>query len=200
MKSRSGRLLIFLTLFATASASQAITFTAQLSGPNESPPVASPGTGFAIVDFDAAAHTLRVNETFSGLLSNTTASHIHCCVATPGTGTAGVATQLPTFTGFPLGVTSGTYDNTFNTLLPATWNPAFISANGGTVAGAEAALATGLIAGTSYINIHSTLFPAGEIRGFLTQVASGEVPEPSSTALFAMAFGALVLGYRRKLS
>ena len=200
MKSKSGRLLIFLGLLATASASQAVTFTAQLSGPNESPPVASPGTGFAVVEFDAAAHTLRVNETFSGLLSNTTASHIHCCVATPGTGTAGVATQLPTFIGFPLGVTSGTYDNTFNTLLPATWNPAFINANGGSAAGAEAALGAGLAAGTSYINIHSTLFPAGEIRGFLTQATSGQVPEPNTIALAAIAFGALLISYRRKSS
>src|SRR5688572_26658331 len=110
MQSSSGRLLLFLGLFAAAGASQAITYTTELSGPNESPPVASPGTGTATVNFDAVAHTLRVNATFSGLLGNTTASHIHCCVATPGAGVAGVATQVPTFAGFPLGVTSGTYD------------------------------------------------------------------------------------------
>jgi hypothetical protein len=200
MKSRSGRLLIFLSLFTCAGASQALTYTAQLSGPNESPPVASPGTGFSIVNFDAAAHTLRVNETFSGLLGNTTASHIHCCLATPATGNAGVATQVPTFAGFPLGVTAGTYDNTFNTLLPASWNPAFITANGGTAAGAEAALAAGLAAGTTYINIHTNLFPAGEIRGFLTQASGGQVPEPGSIALVAIAFGALAATRRRSYS
>ena len=199
MKPHTGRLLIFLGLMTTAAASQAITFTAQLTGPNESPPVASPGTGFAIVDFDQAAHTLRVNETFSGLLSTTTASHIHCCVATPGTGTAAVATQVPTFAGFPLGVTSGTYDNTFNTLLASTWNPAFVTASGGTVAGAEAVLAAGLLAGTSYINIHTSQFPTGEIRGFLTQAASGQAPEPGSIALLAIAFGALVTTRRRSV-
>ncbi|MBV0882164.1 CHRD domain-containing protein [Noviherbaspirillum sp. L7-7A] len=182
---------MFFGLFATAGASQALTYTAQLSCPNESPPVASPGTGFAIVDFDATAHTSRVNETFSGLLGNTTASHIHCCLATPCTGNAGVATQVPTFVGFQLGVTAGAHDNTFNTLVPATWNQAFITANGGTAAGAEAALAAGLGARTAYINIHKNLFPAGEIRGFLTQATSGQVPEPGSMALVAIAFGAL---------
>lgn len=200
MKPRSGRLLVFLGLFAAAGACQAITYTAQLSGPNESPPVASPGTGFAIIDFDATAHTLRVNETFSGLLGTTTASHIHCCLATPGIGNAGVATQVPTFAGFPLGVTGGTYQNTFDTLLAATWNPAFITANGGTPAGAEAALAGGLAAGTTYINIHTNLFPAGEIRGFLTQATSGQAPEPGSIALMAIAFGALGLTRRWKPS
>lgn len=200
MKSCSGRLLIFLGLFAAAGASHAITYTTALSGPSETPPVASPGTGTATAEFDVIAHTLRINATFSGLLGNTTASHIHCCVAAPGSGVAGVATQVPTFAGFPLGVTSGTYDNTFNTLEPATWNPAFITANGGTVASAEAALAAGLASGTSYFNIHSTAFPAGEIRGFLTQTENGEVPEPASLALFAIAAGAFLTSRRRNAS
>lgn len=198
MKSYSKRFLLSLSLFAAAGASQAVTFTTELSGPNESPPAASPGTGTATIDFNAVAHTLRVNATFSGLIGNTTAAHIHCCVATPGSGTVGVATQLPTFSGFPAGGTSGTYDNTFDTLEPATWNPAFITANGGTAAGAEAALASGLASGTSYFNIHSSAFPGGEIRGFLAQVANEEVPEPAGIALFAIAAGAFVAGRRRK--
>lgn len=197
MKSRSGRLLMFLGLLASAGASQAVTYTTRLTGPNESPPVASPATGNATVDFDALAHILRINATFSGLLGNTTAAHIHCCVATPGTGVAPVATQLPTFVGFPLGVTSGSYINTFNTLEPATWNPAFITASGGTLAGAESALASGLNAGTTYVNIHTNLFPGGEIRGFLTQAGTSQVPEPASIALFAIAIGGFWASRRR---
>jgi hypothetical protein len=42
-----------------------------------------------------------------------------------------------------------------------------VTANGGTTAGAEAALLAGLEAGQAYLNIHTTMFPGGEIRGFL---------------------------------
>jgi hypothetical protein len=148
-----------------------ITYVAVLTGPSESPPVASPGTGTAQVDFDAVNHSMRVRVTFSGLLAGSTASHVHSATAAPGTGTAGVATQVPRFIGFPVGVTSGTYDHTFDTSLASSWNPAFITANGGTVAGAEAAFGSSLAADTAYLNVHSTLFPGGEIRGFLVPAA-----------------------------
>jgi CHRD domain-containing protein len=117
-----------------------ITLIALLSGPNESPPNNSPGTGFAEVIVDPTANTLFVNVSFSGLTTGTTASHIHCCVTTPGTGTAIVATTTPTFPGFPSGVTSGTYTHTLDLTLASSYNPAFITANGGTPASAEAAL------------------------------------------------------------
>src|SRR5207237_5034708 len=66
-----------------------IVYFAILDGPSESPPNASPGTGFAEVDFDLAANSMRVQVTFSGLLGTTTASHIHSATAVPGAGTAG---------------------------------------------------------------------------------------------------------------
>lgn len=124
---------------------------------------------------------------FSGLTGNTTASHIHAATASPGAGTAGVATQTPTFSGFPLGVTSGTYFNTLDLTLASSFNPTFVTANGGIVANAEAALVAAMFAGESYLNIHSTVFAGGEIRGFLMAV-----PDRSATAamlvfaLFAM--------------
>src|SRR5581483_2234973 len=154
-------------LLAPSAHADIMRYVADLSGPAESPPNASPGIGFAEVLFDNTAHTLRVQVTFSGLLGTTTASHIHSATALPGTGTAGVATQTPTFMDFPLGVTSGTYDHTFDTTLLSSYNPAFVTANGGTAASAEAALAASLAAGTAYLNIHTTQFPGGEIRGFL---------------------------------
>src|SRR5258707_413491 len=118
--------LVALGLASNANAAP-IVFSTTLSGPNESPPNASPGIGTALVTFDLAAHTMRVETTFSGLTAGNIASHIHCCTPTPLTGTGGVATTTPTFTGFPGGVTAGSYDNTFDMSLASSYNPAFIA-------------------------------------------------------------------------
>jgi outer membrane autotransporter protein len=146
-------------------------FVASLVGGNENPPTSSSGTGTAIVILDPAANTLNVNVTFGGLTGLTTASHIHCCEATPSANVnVGVATTTPTFAGFPLGVTSGTYTRTLDLTLTSSYNPAFIAGAfdpGHTVAGAEAALVAGIENAETYLNIHSTVFPGGEVRGTL---------------------------------
>jgi len=146
----------------------AIPYSGNLSGPAESPPNASPGSGTTVVTYDAASHMLGVQITFSGLTGTTTMSHIHCCVAVAGSGTAGVATQVPTFSSFPLGVTSGTYSMSFDLTMASSYNASFVTANGGTPATAEAALAAGIANDQAYLNVHSSTFPGGEIRSFLT--------------------------------
>jgi hypothetical protein len=142
-------------------------FTATLNGGNENPPVASTGAGTAKVTWNTTTNEMTVDITFNGLSTNTTASHIHCCVTPPGN--AGVATTTPTFPGFPLGVTAGTYSRTFDMTAAASYNPAFVTAHGGTTASAEAALLAGLQAGQAYLNIHTTAHPGGEIRGVLQE-------------------------------
>ena len=179
-----GVLLVSGSLFAGP-----ITYIVSMNGPSESPPVASLGTGSALIIIDSTANTLNiVSETFSGLTSGTTASHIHCCTAVPGVSTAGVATQVPTFSGFPLGVTSGAYSMLFDMTQASTWNPAFVTASGGTPAGAEAALVAGALAGKAYLNIHTNNFGGGEIRGFLVAT-----PEPGTMALAIAALAGLFL-------
>lgn len=165
--------LALLVASASASALPAV-YVVDLSGPAESPPNASPGTGHAQITLDTDAHTMRLQLSFSGLLGTTTASHLHCCTPVAGTGTAGVATSTPTFPGFPLGVTSGTYDQTFNMTLASSYNPAFITAHGGTTGSAFDALVSGIQSGQAYLNVHSTVFPGGEIRGFIVAVPSPE--------------------------
>jgi hypothetical protein len=109
------------------------------------------------VIIDSTANILNIfSFAFSGLLGTTTASHIHCCTALPGVGTARVATQVPSFAGFPNGVTSGSYSMNFDMTQDATRNPAFITANGGTVTGAESVLAAVAAAGDAYLIFSST--------------------------------------------
>jgi hypothetical protein len=168
-----GCVLPLLVLLAVSSSAATLTFIATgleapgLSPLNENPPhPTSSATGTALVTWDTATTMMTVNVVFSGLTGPSTAAHIHCCTTFPG-GNAGVATTVPFFPGFPIGVTSGTYAHAFDMLNAASYNPAFVTAHGGTPASAAAALLTGILAGEAYMNIHSMMFPAGEIRGFL---------------------------------
>ena len=155
----------------------------------------STGTGSGMVNYDSTAHSLQLQANFSGLQGTTTASHIHAPTLVAGTGNAGVATTTPTFALFPLGVTSGSFADTLDLTQASSWNPAYITANGGTTAGAEAAFALAIASGQAYWNIHSTYAGGGEVRGFLTVV-----PEPSSLTLAGLGFlglAARIWGKRR---
>ena len=176
-------LFLFLIFLGLSSVSDGQIYWVSLSGPNEVPANNSPGIGKALVTIDAVANTMRVQATFSGLVAGVSASHIHAATAAPFSGTAGVATTLPTFAGFPSGVTAGTYDQTFNMLLASSWNPAYVTNNGGTTASAWTAFRTAITAGRAYLNIHSTAFPGGEIRGFLNLCPTINVSIPDAFAL-----------------
>jgi CHRD domain/PEP-CTERM motif len=183
----SPALVIMAALMLSAPAVHAdpMTFVANLSGANELPiPTPSPGTGLATVVLDPTAQTIQINATFSGLTSpNITGAHIHCCA--PFGTNAGVATTIPVFPGFPLGMTSGTYSSqVFDLTQPLIYNPAFVGM--GTIALAEAALIAGIENGQTYFNIHTTMNPGGEIRSQLFAV-----PEPASLVLL----GSALLGF-----
>jgi hypothetical protein len=194
MKLKSALALSVTLVLATLSHAAIIVYTAPLSGAAESPPNASPGTGLATITFDDTIKTMRVEAIVSGLTGNITNVHIHAATATAFTGTSGVATTTPTFTGFPSGSTSAVYDTTFDMTLGTSYNATYITANGGTTAGAFAALLSAAAAGKAYFNVHSTTFGGGEVRGFLTAI-----PEPSSAALlFGLASSALVTLRRRR--
>ena len=148
------------------------TFGATLTGGAESPPTLSTATGSALVTFDDVLLTVAVSETFAGLAAPATASHIHCCTNSPGLGNVGVFLGL---TGFP-SATSGTYRNTF-TLTSSSFST----------------LLTGANAGEAYVNVHDSIYPGGEIRGFLAAV-----PEPGTYALM-LAGLAMVGGLARNV-
>ncbi len=188
------KLLVALAaLLCCASTAQAstITWNLTLSGLNESPAVITPATGAARVVFDDVADTLTLDISFSGLLGLSTASHIHCCEATPGVGNVGVATVVPAFPGFPIGVTSGSVVGSVLDLNSASaYNPAFVTAQG-SVAAAESAFIAGLVSGRTYLNIHSMANPGGELRAQITAV-----PEPTTISLLGL--GGLIALRRRQ--
>ncbi|HEX7158992.1 MAG TPA: CHRD domain-containing protein [Edaphobacter sp.] len=163
--------MTFALLFILPSPAHAdsINYFAVLTGANEVPPTGSPGIGVA--NFTLSGDMLSINVSFAGLTAPAIAAHIHCC------GPVGVneIVAVP-FTPFP-NATFGSFSNTVDLTLASTYNAAFITQEGGTVADAEAGLIAGLNSGNTYTNIHTTPFPGGEIRGQIL------TPEPTSLLL-----------------
>ena len=166
-------LLTAIAAHVQAASTAILGFAASLDGASENPPNASPGTGAATVEIDTVAGTLTIRIDLAGLTGRTTAAHIHCCTADPGSGMIGIAMTPATLTGFPFGVTSGNYEQRFDLTNSSTYTLNFIANFGGSsTEGTEAALIAGIQAGKAYLDIHSTAFPAGEVRGFLAPAAS----------------------------
>ena len=114
-----------------------------MSSSQETPSFSSTATGTIDASYNRLTKTLTYKLTFSGLSGNATAAHIH------GLGEAGVsAGVLQTFTPFPA-ATSGTYSGTL-LIDGVKFTEEY------------------LLAGRYYMNIHTALKPAGEIRGQLT--------------------------------
>src|SRR3954471_21381716 len=131
------------------------TFTANLVGAEEVPPTGSSGTGTGTVVLNPAQNQITVNLTFAGLGTPANAAHIH------GPGAPGViAPILFPFTGVPLAMAGSIPQQTF-AITPAQ--------------------VAELQAGLYYMNVHSTPFPNGEIRGQL-QCPAGLTPAATPTA------------------
>lgn len=149
-------------------------YVGALSGPQEFPPNESAGAGFAIVSIDFDLFTMRVQVDFAGLGGEATAAHIHGPTFPALGGTADAVTSEPSFPGFPVGATAGRYDRTFDLTSAESYSSGFLARFQGSISRASNALFAGLDEGRMFVNIHTTAYSGGEIRGFLQATPAGD--------------------------
>lgn len=165
------RAVVISALLAVSGWSQAATYSlfASLDGLQEDPPNASPGTGTGYMTYDDVSNLLGWNISFSNLIGTTTAAHFHGPAAFGES--AGVQVTIPL--GDSAAATSGTLTGS------------------ATISDTQE---TQLLSDLWYINIHSSVYPGGEIRG-QAQV----VPIPAAAWLFGSGLlGLVALARRRK--
>ncbi len=124
---------------------------AQMNGANERPnPVTTSANGAAV--FTRSGATVNYTVAYQGLASAPTGLHIHA-IATTATNAGVVVNLMPT----PLTSASG--------VLTGSFTASAILSIGGQPAISMDSLYVLLQNGSAYVNVHSSAFPGGEIRG-----------------------------------
>ncbi|HEV8217521.1 MAG TPA: CHRD domain-containing protein [Gemmatimonadaceae bacterium] len=139
--------------------SNVVTFTANLAGNKENPANTSQGTGTFLATLDTVTGAFTYDVSFQGMTSNVTLGHIHGPAA--ATANASPILNFGTLPGalFTTGGLSGTAHG--STTLNAA-NQLSPTINGDS-------LKKLLLAGLTYVNIHTTQNGGGEIRAQLTK-------------------------------
>ena len=122
-------------------------FTATLQGTQEVPANASAALGTVIVNYNSSTKTLVLTGNYQNLTSSISASHVHAPAA-PGSNASVLFSLTNT------GGTSGTLSSTV--VLTASQE-------------------SDLFAGNFYVNVHSSTFSGGEIRGQLDGTNTGQI-------------------------
>ena len=162
-----------LSYTARADGDDVVVFKARLTGFQENPPKLTPGHGTFIGKLNLNQQTITFTETWTDLIGNTVTggqvlfSHIHF-------GQPGVNGGVTVFLCGPTGAanphqpacqqaSTGAATGSFNA------SDVFPAVSGGADQGIKQGDFAGLLriirSGIAYANIHTTQFPAGEIRG-----------------------------------
>ena len=158
-------ILAALAVLTAPGAKAAMIFTATLTGAQETPPNASPGSGLGMVLLNDAQTQIIVDLSWSGLSAPASSAHIH--VAPPGIPGA----VLFNFTGVPAATSGMIPEQSF---------------------AVTAAQVAQLQAGNFFMDVHTSNFVGGEIRGQVTLT-----PEPTSVWLVGLGLGAAAVARRR---
>ena len=151
-------LLVVIAFGASALANdQNSSFGARLSGYDEVPAINSAGTGQFAATVNSSGTMITYKLSYSGLSSTALAAHIHFAQRAVA---GGVVAFLCGGGGKPAcppsgGTVSGTIVASDIQALPAQ----------GIAAGDLVGVLRAMRAGVTYVNVHSTNFPGGEIRG-----------------------------------
>lgn len=154
----------------TSAFAHHLRYTANLTGAAEVLGNGSPAGGHIVVTIDFDLVTMQIATEFTALTGVVTQAHIHAPTDVVSSGTADIVTPVPSLDGFPMGGSSGSYSQEFDMNDPAAYNPAFFAASGVFPSDAFNALVNALNVGKAYFDIHTSAFPDGEIRGFLSHV------------------------------
>ncbi len=149
----------------------------------------SPGTGFGTVILDRETNILSYDFSWSGLVGDLTKLHIHG----PAFADASNPQHIIEIFGPPevpaeLATTFGTVTDSFElqTLEQVGFAPI-----------APEDIVDTLVSGQAYLNVHTTVFGMGEIRGNLGQPVVQAVPEPCSIVLLLVSAICLTAQRRR---
>lgn len=175
-RSIIGPTLTALGLFVSINSAHAGTlFDAVLNGSQEVPPNASPATGFGLFELNDAETELAFEISYGDLLTGLTVAHFHRgAVGVNGPVVRGISVAEGAIPGTTSGLMSGIWKSTdASPLTPA--------------------LVADLKAGLIYVNLHTSLFPGGEIRGQIFAV-----PEPSAIVLSGLGLAVVTVIARRR--
>lgn len=158
------------------------------NGPEPDGSTNSPGIGFGTVTLDTETNILSYDLSWSGLVGSLTKLHIHG----PASPDASNPQHIVEIFGPPevpaeLATTTGSVSASFElqTLEQIGFDPIDPDY-----------IVNTLISGQAYLNVHTSVFGTGEIRGNLGTPATQSIPEPGSIFLYAPVLATLALRRR----